>query len=48
MLDDIPRRTEDDSRPATRLKVSSDQTHGLVADGSKRDEKDGVNSVGMT
>ncbi len=45
MLDDIPRRAEDDGRQTIRLKVSSDQTHGLVADRSECDKKHGIDGI---
>ena len=48
LLDDIPRRPEYDRRNAVRLKVSSDQTHGLVADRSERYEKRNLDLVNTT
>ena len=48
MLDDIPRRADYNGREAIRLKVSSDQTHGLVANRSKREEKRDVDGVSAT
>ena len=45
LLDDILRRADYDGRNAVRLKVSSDQTHGLVADRSERYEKRNVDLV---
>ena len=48
LLDDIPRRADYDGRNAVRLKVSSDQTHGLVADRSERYEKRNIDGVGAT
>ena len=48
LLDDIPRRADYDGRQAIRFKVSSDQTHGLVANRSEREEKRDVDGVGAT
>ena len=48
LLDDIPRRAEYHRREAIRLKVPSDQTHGLVANWSQRDEKHNIYGVGAT
>ena len=48
LLDDIPRRTDYDRRNAVGLKVSSDQTHGLVADWSERYEKRNIDGVCAT
>jgi hypothetical protein len=48
LLDDIPRRADYDRREAIRFKVSSDQTHGLVANWSEREEKRDVDGVSAT
>ena len=48
LLDDIPRRADYDGRNAVRLKVSSNQTHGLVADRSERYEKRNLDLVNTT
>ena len=48
LLDDIPRRADYDGRQAIRFKVSSDQTHGLVANRSEREEKRDVDGVSAT
>ena len=48
LLDDIPRRADYDRRNAVRLKVSSNQTHGLVADRSERYEKRNIDGVSAT
>jgi hypothetical protein len=48
LLDDIPRRADYDRREAIRFKVSSDQTHGLVANWSERKEKRDVDGVSAT
>jgi len=48
LLDNIPRRTDYNRRNAVCLKVSSDQTHGLVADRSERYEKGNIDRVGAT
>jgi hypothetical protein len=48
LLDDIPRRANYDCRNAVRLKVSSDQTHGLMADRSERYEKRNIDRVCAT
>jgi len=45
LLDDVPRAAHDRGGNAVRLQVSRDQTHGLVADGSKRHEEHGVEAV---
>ena len=37
LLDDIARRAHYDGRQAIRFKLSSDQTHGLVANWSERE-----------
>ena len=38
VLDDIDGRTDDKRRDSVGFKVSRDQAHGLVADGSQRDQ----------
>ena len=48
LLDDIPRRADYDGRNAVRLKVASDQAHGLVADRSERHEKRNIHGVRAT
>lgn len=48
LLDDIPRRADYDGRQTIRFKVSSDQTHGLVANRSEREEKRDVDGVSAT
>jgi hypothetical protein len=48
LLDDISRRPDYDGRNAVRLEVSSDQTHGLVADRSERYEKRNIDRVSAT
>jgi len=48
LLDNILRRTDYNRRNAVCLKVSSDQTHGLVADRSERYEKRNIDRVGAT
>jgi hypothetical protein len=48
LLDDIPCRPDYDGRQAIRFKVSSDQTHGLVANRSEREEKRDVDGVSAT
>jgi len=48
LLDDIPRRADYDGRQAIRFKVSSNQTHGLVANRSEREEKHAVDGVSAT
>ncbi len=48
LLDDVPRRADYDRREASRFKVSSDQTHGLVANWSEREEKRDVDGVSAT
>lgn len=45
LLDDVPGRADDDGRNAGGFQVPCDQTHGLVTDGSKRDEKGDVDTV---
>lgn len=48
LLDDILCRAHYYCREAVRLKVSSDQTHGLVAYGSERYEKRNIHGVSAT
>ena len=48
LLDDILRGADYDRRNAVRLKVSSDQTHGLVTDRSERYQKPNIDGVGTT
>ena len=48
LLDNIPCRADYDGRNAVRLEVSSDQTHGLVADRSERYEKRYIDGVSAT
>jgi hypothetical protein len=48
LLDDIPRRADHHCRDPVCLKVSSDQTHGLMADRSERYEKRNIDGVGAT
>ena len=45
LLDDIPGGPDDDRRDAGGLEVSCGQTHGLVADGSKRDEEGDIDAI---
>ena len=45
VFDDVPGRSDDHGRDAVRFEMSGDQTHGLVADGSKRAEKRGIGAV---
>ena len=48
LFDDIPRGADYDGRNAVGLEVSSDQTHGLVADRSERHENRKIHSVSAT
>ena len=48
LLYDILRGADYNRRNAVGLKVASDQTHGLVADGSERYEKRNIDRVGAT
>ncbi len=48
LLDYITCRADYDARQAIRFKVSSDQTHGLVANRSQREEKRDVDGVSAT
>lgn len=48
VLDDVARRADDHSRNARRFERPCDQTHGLVADGSERNEQRNVNAVFAT
>ena len=48
LLDDVPRRADDDGRQAVGFKVSRDQTHGLVANRSEREEERDVDGVSAT
>src|SRR6185312_11653230 len=45
IFDDVPGRSDDNRRNAVRFEMSGDQTHGLVADGSKRTEERAVGAV---
>ena len=44
-LDDIPGGPDDNRRNAGGLEVSCDQTHGLVADGSKRNKQGDIDTI---
>ena len=44
-LDDVPGGPDDNRRNAGGLKMSRDQTHGLVADGSKRNEEGDIDTI---
>lgn len=48
LLDDIPRGADYYGRNAVRFKAAGDQTHGLMADRSKRYEKRNIDSVSAT
>ena len=45
MLNDIARRSQDDSWNSISFQVPGDQTHGLMADGSQRYEKRDIGLV---
>ena len=44
-LNDIPGGPDDNRRNARGLKMSGNQTHGLVADGSKRNEEGDIDTI---
>lgn len=45
VLDNVDCRANDKRRDAVRFKVSRDQTHGLVTNGSQRDEEGNVDCI---
>src|SRR5262249_54652273 len=45
MFDDVQGRSDDDRRNAVLFKMSGGQTHGLVADGSKRAEHSAISAL---
>ena len=45
LLDDVPGGPDDNRWNAGGLEVSCDQTHGLVADGSKGNEKGNIDAI---
>ena len=48
LLDDVSRRSNHHSRDAVLLEVATDQTHGLVADGSERNEQRDIDFIFTT
>ena len=48
VFDDVARRADDDSSNARPFELPRDQTHGLVADGSERNEQRDVDAVFAT
>ena len=45
VLDDVEGGSDDDGRDTVGFEVSGDQTHGLVADRSKRGQDGGVDAI---
>lgn len=45
VLDDVARGADDHRRDAILLEIAGDQTHGLMADGSSRDEDDRIEAI---